>query len=101
MSMTGGHNGSRDPGWIMKCLRFILRVFGLPFQYIEVEYAPEIAEHCSSFADLLANQTPHKSSESESPTSTSHHDPQITKQIEQLKAEIKDHIQEQGNEDDS
>ncbi|KAK8860219.1 hypothetical protein M9Y10_011884 [Tritrichomonas musculus] len=54
MTMTGGHNGARDPGWIMKCVRFILRVFGLPFQYFEVEFTPETAEHVASFADLLA-----------------------------------------------
>lgn len=56
MTMTGGHNGARDPGWIMKCLRFILRVFGLPFQYFEVEFTPETAEHVATFADLLASE---------------------------------------------
>ncbi|OHT12539.1 Clan SC, family S33, methylesterase-like serine peptidase [Tritrichomonas foetus] len=56
MTMTGGHNGVRDPGWIMKCIRFILRVFDLPFQYFEVEFTPETVEHVASFADLMANE---------------------------------------------
>ena len=53
MTLKGGHNGVRDPGWIMKCLRFILRVFGLPFEYFEVEFTQENVEHASSFAELM------------------------------------------------
>lgn len=54
MTMTGGHNGRRDPSWIMKCLRFILRVFGLPFVYFEVAITSETVQHVASFADLMA-----------------------------------------------
>lgn len=53
VTMTGGHNGTRDLTWIMKCIRFILRVLGLKFEYIEVEVTQENAEHVSSFSELL------------------------------------------------
>jgi hypothetical protein len=55
MALTGGHNGRRDPGWLMKCIRFILRIFGLRFQYFEVEVTAESVEHIASFADLMAH----------------------------------------------
>jgi pimeloyl-ACP methyl ester carboxylesterase len=53
MTLTGGHNGRRDIGWIMKCVRFILRVFEMRFQYIEVEMTMDNVEHVASFTDLL------------------------------------------------
>ena len=53
MSMTGGHNGQRDDGWIYKCIRFILRVFNLKFQYFEVTPRSSTVEHVSSFAELM------------------------------------------------
>jgi pimeloyl-ACP methyl ester carboxylesterase len=55
MAMTGGHNGRRDIAWIMKCVRFILRVFGMKFEYIEVEMTMDNVEHVASFTDLLAD----------------------------------------------
>lgn len=53
VTMTGGHNGKRDLGWIMKCIRFILRVFGQQFEYFEVEVTQENVEHAASFAELM------------------------------------------------
>ncbi|KAH0790797.1 Clan SC, family S9, unassigned serine peptidase [Histomonas meleagridis] len=53
MTLEGGHNGRRDQGWIMKCIRFVLRVFELPFQYFEVEITPETIQHVASFLELL------------------------------------------------
>jgi dipeptidyl aminopeptidase/acylaminoacyl peptidase len=57
-TMTGGHDGTRDPGWIMKCLRFILRVFGMKFYYFEVIVTCGNCEHVGSFRDLMAIQAP-------------------------------------------
>jgi pimeloyl-ACP methyl ester carboxylesterase len=54
MTLTGGHNGTRDPSWIMKCIRFVLRIFGLNFQYFEVAITTENVEHIASFAELMA-----------------------------------------------
>jgi pimeloyl-ACP methyl ester carboxylesterase len=53
MTLEGGHNGARDAGWIMKSLRFILRVFGMEFQYLEVTVTTEGAQHAASFAELM------------------------------------------------
>jgi pimeloyl-ACP methyl ester carboxylesterase len=57
VTLTGGHNGQRDPGWIMKCLRFILRVFGLKFHYFEVVVTCDNVEHVGSFRDLMGTTT--------------------------------------------
>lgn len=56
MALPGGHNSVRDAGWVMKCVRFILRVFGMDFQYIEVEVSSEAVQHVSSFGELLKSQ---------------------------------------------
>jgi pimeloyl-ACP methyl ester carboxylesterase len=55
MTLEGGHNGIRDSGWIMKSLRFILRVFRMNFQYVEVAVTAENIEHVASFAELMGN----------------------------------------------
>jgi hypothetical protein len=54
MALTGGHNGCRDPGFVMKCIRFVLRIFGLKWQYFEVEITAENVEHIASFAELMS-----------------------------------------------
>lgn len=54
MTLTGGHNGRRDIGWIMKSVRFALRMFRMPFQYFEVDVTDDNVEHAASFAELMA-----------------------------------------------
>lgn len=56
MTLSGGHNSRRDSCWIMKCIRFILRVFGMSFQYIEVEVSADTVQHVASFGELLRAQ---------------------------------------------